>query len=424
MRRKSGWALAAAVLLVVPFIGCSNSKTGTAPTTGVVWAATQGDQKLTAYSVNLSSGAAGRVGSPVDTGVQPAAMTITPDNKTLFVANSGDDTIDSYTVGGDGSLTAGATTTTAVPCPLQPPPCLGAPPPPTCGQTPVSMAIDPTGTLLFVAEQGTFDLCDPNGSASGTVSTFKISGTGLTFSSAIETQALTDLTGTLPTAVAVAPAGNFVYVANQTTNTVQSYSYDTSTGALTLLMTYTAGTNPSGLTFSRCAGFTAATSTCSSADGNNLFVANSGSNDVSIFTACIQITPACPNANGSLTQLASSPVAAGISPTSFIVNPVANFMYVVNSKSNQVSGYQYNSATGSLTALTIASVSTGASPGAGGITSDGSLLYVPNTGGSTMSVYTVDSVTSTTGTAPTGKLTPASTPSVNLSGQPSVLLVR
>jgi hypothetical protein len=103
---------------------------------------------------------------------------------------------------------------------------------------------------------------------------------------------------------------------------------------------------------------------------------------------------------------------------------VANFVYVVDSGSNQISQNQYNSSTGALIALIPPDVSTSSSPGPGGITADGSVLFVPDRGGSTMSVYTANSVVSVSGTAPTGRLNPATTPSVSLTGQPSVLLVK
>src|SRR5690349_20905752 len=102
-------------------------------------------------------------------------MALTPDGKALFIANSSDGTITSYSVNSDGSLGAGATTQTSTPCTLPPPPCPGAPPPPTCGVLPVSVAVDPGGKFLFVASKGTFDLCAAaGGSSSGIISTYAI----------------------------------------------------------------------------------------------------------------------------------------------------------------------------------------------------------------------------------------------------------
>ncbi len=408
MRMKSGWALAFVILPLTALMSCSSSNN--VNTTGYVWVATSGDQKLTVFAVSLSSGATSRVGSQVATGVQPSAMAISPDRKVLFLANTTDNTIAVYTINSDQSVkpacpSSQSCTTATVPS----------------GESPVGLAVDPAGKFLFVTNQGTF--VDP---ASGTISVFSISGTALTEvpGSPFPTEVLGDVTGSGPTGVIAAPAGNFLYVTNQFTNNIELFSYDANTGALTLPTRYTAGTNPSGLAFSRCAGFTTATSACASADENNLFVANSGSNNVSIFTACIQVSPLCANADGSLIPLSSSPVSSGISPTSLIINPVANFVYVVDSGANQISQYQYNASTGALTALSTPAVSTSSSPGAGGMTSDGSFLFVPDRGGSTMSVFRANSVVAAAGTAPTGRLSPAPNPSVSLSGQPSVLLVK
>jgi DNA-binding beta-propeller fold protein YncE len=408
MRMKSGWALAFVILPLAAMVSCSSSRN--ANTTGYVWVATSGDQKLSVYAVDLTSGATSRVGSQVPTGVQPSAMAITPDRKVLFVANATDNTVAVYTINPDQTPSAACSsqgcTIATVPT----------------GETPVALAVDPGGKYLFVANQGSF--ADPT---SGTISVFSVSGTTLTevSGSPFPTEVLGDVTGSGPTGVIAAPAGNFLYVTNQFTNTVERFTYDANSGVLTLPPTrYTAGTNPSGMAFSRCAGFTTATSVCAAADENNLFVANSGSNNVSIFTACIQVSPACANADGSLVALSGSPVASGISPTSFIINPVANFVYVVDSGANQISQYQYNTSTGALTALSTPSVSTASSPGAGGMTSDGSFLFVPDRGGSTISVFKANSVVAASGSAPTGRLSPAASPSVSLSGQPSVLLVK
>lgn len=415
MRMKSALGLLVAAILIGAMLSCVSSSSGGATGTGFIWIATEGDQQVRAFNINLSSGSIGQVGSSQPTGISPVALALTPDGKALFLANSSDGTITSYAVNSDGSLGAGTSTQTSTPCTLPPPPCPGAPPPPSCGVLPVALAIDPGGKFLFVANKGTFDLCDSAGnSSSGIVSTYAINGTGLTFNSAFETESVTDLTGTGPSAVIASPTGNFLYVANQFTNTVASFSYDTSSGALLLLNTYTAGTNPSALAFSRCAGITQGTAICPAADGDNLFVANSGSNNVSVFSACIQAST-CQAANGGLVQVATSPFPAGLSPSALFVDPVVNFVYAVNSKGNNVTQFRLSSATGVLTALTPAAVSSGANPFGGGITSDGTYAVVSNNNGSSMSIYSV---------GPGGKLAPGSTPSVALPGQPAAILVR
>jgi len=94
---------------------------------------------------------------------------------------------------------------------------------------------------------------------------------------------------------------------------------------------------------------------------------------------------------------------------------VVNFVYAVNSKGNNLTQFRLSSATGVLTPLTPAAVNTGQNPFGGGITSDGTHVVVSNNNGSSMSVFSV---------GPGGKLSPASTPSVALPGQPSAILVR
>ncbi len=417
MRMKSAWGLLIAAVLIGAMLSCVKSSTTGATGTGFVWVATEGDQQVRAFNINLSNGSIGQVGSSQPTGVSPVAMALSPDGTALFIANSSDGSITSYSVNSDGSLGAGSTTNTTTSCALPPPPCPGAPPPPTCGALPVSLAIDPGGKFLFVATQGTFDQCDPTAgnSSSGGVSTYAISATNLTFNSAAQTEAPTDLTGTGPAAVHTSPAGNFLYVANQFSNTVEAFSYDASTGALLPLNTYTAGSNPSGLAFSRCAGITQGTTSCPAADGNNLFVTNSGSNNVSIFAACIQLSTTCSIPNGSLVQIRTSPVAAGDSPVAIFAHPLLGFVYAVNSKGNDVTQYRYGSATGALTTLTPASVNAGSNPVGGGVTSDGSYVFVSNNNGSSMSVFSV---------GPGGKLAPGTTSTVTLAGQPAAILVR
>jgi 6-phosphogluconolactonase (cycloisomerase 2 family) len=417
---KSGWGMLLAAALIGVTLSCAKSSNPNATGTGLIWVTTEGDQQVRAFNLNISSGSVGQVGGSQSTGVTPVAMALTPDGTALFIANNSDGTITSYPVSSDGSLGSSTMTQTSADCSLlPPPPCPGAPPPPACGQFPRALAIDPSGKFLFVADQGTFDQCDPSGnSARGLISTFSINGNTLTLSSVIQTQTVADITGTGPSAIVVAPTGNFLYVANEFSNTVQAYSYD-SAGTVSLLNTYPAGSNPSALAFSRCAGVTTGTTICPAADGNNLFVANSGSNNISIFVACIQASTNCgaqgAAPDGSLTPVATPTVGAGNGPVALIVQPVENFVYAVNSKGNTVSQYRYSSVTGALTALTPASVNTGTNPFGGGATSDGSHVVVSNNNGSSMSVYTIDS---------TGRLAPGSTPTVTLAGQPAAILVR
>ena len=418
--------LAALVLLAMGMTGCVKSTLSGLSSADFVWVTTQGDQKVTAFSLNTTSGSASQVGSAVSTGLGPIAISITPDGKTLFVANNGDATLSFYSVNSDASLKSQGTT-------------------PSQGQNPTGLAVDPSGKLLFVTNQGTFA-----SNSSSTVGVFAISSGTLTPKTVFSTAMPSNATGTGPSAVVVSPvsfsckpSGNqtpascyALYVANQFTSTISAYDYlvdgngnfvlgavDSNgnfiAGGAVRNSPYPSGQNPSGLAFSRCAGVATATANCSSADGNNLFVADSGSNDLNVFSACIQTSATCASPDGSLTSVGNAPFAAGIGPVSVIVDPIADFVYAVDVKSNQLSQFKYSPATGALSALSPAAVSTSvtnANPVSGGITQDGNFVIVPNNGGSNLFVFKV--------TSPGGALAPAVTESVPLAGQPSAVLAR
>jgi len=410
MRMKSRWGLVVfAVAAIFVWNSCISSNSAPA-NTSFMWVATQGDEMVRAYTISQTNGSInpiGSNGSPVATGVQPTAMTTTPDGKTMFIVNAvgtvtnPGGTVTAYTVNSNGTLTVAGTGVN------------------TGGSTSVALAADPAGKFLFVANQGT-----SSDVASGTISVFAINGTGLKLvGSPISTALQGEVGGSGPSAVAVSPVGNYLYVANQFSNNVEEFTFD-STGVLTFKNSYTAGTNPSGLAFSRCAGLTSATATnsCTVADDNNLFVSNSGSNNISIFSACIQVSGTCNLPDGTLTALSSgSPVAAGVAPATILVDRTSDFVYAVDRGSNQVSEYQYSPATGVLTPLG-ATVSGGTSVFSGGITANlannsttFNWIVITNNGSSSVSPFKVPA---------TGKLIALTSGQFAVQGQPSAILLR
>src|SRR2546428_10062227 len=64
--------------------------------------------------------------------------------------------------------------------------------------------------------------------------------------------------------------------------------------------------------------------------GRYVYVANTGSNDVSQYTI---------GADGSLTPMALAVVPAGMNPRSVAVDPSGRYVYVANGASNDVSQY-------------------------------------------------------------------------------------
>jgi 6-phosphogluconolactonase (cycloisomerase 2 family) len=401
MGMKSRWVLVVLAMAPVLVLNSCSGSNNVSATTSFMWVATQGDQMVRSYTISQNSGAINPIGSngtPVATGVQPQAMIVNPDGKSIFIVNAGG-TVTAYTVNGDGTLAAAGS-------------------PVNAGSIPVALTADPAGKFLFVANQGA-----ASDVTSGTISVFAISGTGLTpVGNPVPTELPGDVSGSGPSGLVVSPVGSYLYVANQFSNNVQSYSYDAS-GNLTLINTYTAGTNPTGLAFSRCAGVASntATANCTVGDDNNLFVSNSGSNNISIFSACIQVTASCAAPNGTLAEIPSkSPVAAGVGPSTIFVDRTSDFVYAVDRGSSQVSEYQYSPATGVLTPL--ATGSGGSSVFSGGITanianntSTFNWVVLTNNGSSNLSTFQV---------AVTGKLIAPTSGLYAVQGQPSAILLR
>jgi len=405
MRMKSRFVLAGLIAVGAVLLNSCTSTNGTAtPTgTGFMWVVSQGDQLVRSFNINLSTGVASEVGAGAPTGLGPIAIALTPDASALFVANRDDNTISAYSVNSDGSL--------PTPCPPPKAANCNAVAASTVAGTPLAVAVDPSGKFLFVANQANQALFPPPNTPD-TISVFAIQVTTLTSVGSFAS------TGNGPAALAASPVGNFLYVANAFTSTVSILSYD-SNGVLTQDPTSpvslcTNCTNPAGLAFSRCSGTTTVTTNCPTATPPGyLFVANNGSSNISVYSACIQVTTACPAANGTLSQISGSPVAAGPHPVSFLVNPARDQVYAVDTSVNQISEYQYSSATGLLTSLSPATASTGSSPLTGGITSDGNWAFVPNNGASNVSGYSI---------GPGGQL--ATGTSITLVGQPSAVLIR
>ena len=361
-------------LLLLGLMACSGSNSSfTGGGAGLLFVTAQANTTVSAFTVNLSNGLLSADGTSVGTGAVPSAIAVTPIANVLFVANSGADSISSYTVNSDGSLTAASGTAAT-------------------GKTPMGLALDPTGKFLFAANQG-----------SSNVSAFSISGSSLTVvpGSPFTTipVGLSYPNGTLPAAVAVSNSGKFLYVANQLANFVSAFSINSTSGALTPLGVafYNVGTAPSGLGISPNGGF--------------LYVLNAGadSNNINVFAICDNVINSCTDVNspdGTLTPVAGSPFPAGLGPVAITFDPNFNFAYVVDKQSNTVSQYSYGTGSWVLTALSPGTISTGSTPvsialrvGATGtnigntITNPTDWVYVANIGSGTISIFTLTTTT-------------------------------
>lgn len=388
------------IIMLVAFsillLACGGSSAGT----GILFVAAQGDAQISRFSVNLKSGILSAKGSGLAVGPVPNAALLAPGGGVLFVLNgnqvsqttgncsNGSCAIYSFTVNNDGTLTAGGTT-------------------PVSGVAPVSMAMDASGQLLFVASQGDDTQQPP---IPPVISIYQVSGTTLTEQTSAGSPVLLPH---LPSAVAIPKSGSFLYVANSvvansTTGTVSAYAFD-STGALTPIFNppsneYNVGSSPSGLVLT------------AQKDGPPfLYVANFVSNDVYGFTACTMVSTACLAADGSLVPVTDTKFSAGNGPLSMAVDPTNNFLYVTDYNSNQVSVYVISRGTGKLSPANTSATSTGANPIWVAVHPAGKFAYVANNGGASVSQFSVNTTT--------GVLGVVGEP-VTTAGQPSALVLK
>jgi YVTN family beta-propeller protein len=277
------------------------------------------------------------------------------------------------------------------------------------GTTPGSVAVDPSGKFLYVTNSGDpWDLDDgsvalytinattgaltPTGTINGNCPrlcfpasvvvdpsgkfAYVVSG-GVPFSVEmytidVTTGALTSIgtiaAGTSPVSVAVDPSGKFAYVVNENVGSagnVSMYAINATTGALTSIGTIAAGTGP--------------TSVAVDPSGKFAYVTNSGSNNVSMYT--IDAT------TGALTSIGT--IAARTDPVSVAVDPAGKFVYVTNSGSNDVSMYTIDSTTGYL--ALVGAIAAGLSPTSIAIHPSSQFAYVTNSGSNDLSMYAIGS---------------------------------
>jgi 6-phosphogluconolactonase len=185
-------------------------------------------------------------------------------------------------------------------------------------------------------------------------------------------------TGSAPQSVVVHPSGKFLYVANSGDNDLSLFTIGS--GGLTEVTPRTpTDTTPSVLAMDPA--------------GKFLYVGNSGANDLSVFSI---------SSGGALTPIQRSPFQLGLSPLNMKLSPSGNFLYIAGQSQPTGIVVVYSVTAGSPTA--VADVSTGgssqASPFGLAIDPKGSFLYIANgPPDNSISEFTIGS---------TGSLTPIS----------------
>jgi 6-phosphogluconolactonase len=243
-------------------------------------------------------------GSPYSVGDGAHSLVIHPSGKYLYVANPGEseNDVSLFNIAGNGVLTEVFPRTTVMPL----------------GNEPEQLVMDPSGDYLYVMN-----------SASENISVFSIDA---------KTGSLTQLAGSpfpiglSPLNMQVAPSGKFLFLTGVgTVFTSYIETFNVNSGVLTYAnLTPSEGVNPYGLAIDPA--------------GKYLYAGNTSSNSITIFSI---------GSNGSLTQVAGSPLADIYNgPVALQMDPKGLFLYVANQSSNNVAVYSINTSTGLPVTLT------------------------------------------------------------------------
>ena len=238
--------------------------------------------------------------------------------------------------------------------------------PVTTGSGPAGVVVSPDGKRAYVANTG-----------SNTVSVINNEPASVNYNTVISTVSV----GSSPSALAISPDGTRLYVANTGSRTVSVINIDTATNTYqridanpsTSSMDIGVGSSPSALAISP--------------DGTRLYVANRGSNTVSVIdTATNKLIDANPSIFSRNIGVGSSPSALAVSDTRlYVANRGSNTVSVIDTATNKVidanpSIYSRN-------------IGVGSSPSA--LALSGTRVYVANTGSGTVSVIDINAATNT-----------------------------
>ena len=204
--------------------------------------------------------------------------------------------------------------------------------------------------------------------------------------------------GSLPEIMAMDPAGAFLYVANAGSNNVSVFSINSSSGALTQVAgsPFAIGLPPLNMQLAP--------------SGKFLYVSVAGGAVATNNGSIIGF-----NVSGGTLQLATLTTTGGINPYGLAINPAGTFLYAANTASNSISIFSIAS-DGTLTQTSGSPVSdTYNDPIALTLDPTGTYLYVANQSSNNLAVYTI---TASTG-LPVGLTTSTTTFAFTTENSPS-----
>jgi 6-phosphogluconolactonase (cycloisomerase 2 family) len=327
-----------------------------APNGKWAYSATDNGLHIYAYSIDQTSGALNPIaGNPVNTGFTTGMafpdIAVDAASAHLYVASSGDGKVAGFAIQSDGSL--------------QPLP--GSPYPAAAGASAIP-AFSPNGKFLYVMDR-----------AANEVSGYAIQSDGSLMVIAGSPFSIGAAGAAGPTWISFTPDGKWAYVADTDGNDALSiFSVNATTGALTLLPgpIHEPEMHPQDLSID--------------STGTHLYVPVANST-----TPGLVDVYSINDADGSLTFVGATGVAAGVTPLFLDIAPNGKFAYVASKDGAEVFEYSIDPTSGALAPLNPASVSTGAGSKPQFITIDpsGKFGYTANQSTNNISEFSIDPTT-------------------------------
>ncbi len=353
---KSIASLLSIIALGFGLVGCpggggGGGGTGTASGsfTRVALVPNRADDTVSVFLVDNANGRL-RPRGYVVSGDEPRAVAVHPSGKFFYTINGLSNNVSAYTLSSTGLATA----------------VTGSPFLLTSATGPTAVAVSPDGQFLFVSNDGGI----PNN-----ISVFSINQTS---------GVLTEISGspfTLgsasgPTAIAVHPSGNLLFVTNNTNNPSLQ-------GTLSVFIVQSTGfLNPVGFPLPLLRDPQAL---ALNATGTVVYVANKGDNKISTFSV---------DQNTGVLVPIGTPFLTGTAPSSLAVGPGGQFLYVANSGgTTNISWIPIDPVSGAL--ISGSSNVAVASPEFIRIDPAGRLLYATDSTSDLASIFSIDSVTGT-----------------------------
>ena len=384
MRKRFTWFVAALVLVSFGLLACSVKYSPN--NDALLVSPSQGLAVMQSFSVDLQNGHVSQiynVNGPPTEGI-PTQVVLDPQGEHAYVIlqqnvavpGGSINGIATYNILSDGKLANIGTVTLPA--------------------APLALAMDSSGKFLFVAVGGSVYVYSigPNATLAQvgkpTALPAQPGAQGAPIASALAVTPTVYPSQFAFCSAATPPTTEYLYVTDSVNYVVLNYSISSS-GGLTLVPFSTTsgspsgaptGTVPSGIAVDPCNRFA--------------YVSNaSPNNSVSAYRICsvASLAASCPTANFSLQPITASPYPAGDDPGPLLVDPYGKYLYVLDTGSNQISGYSIGSATGALTAFTGAPIATNLEPTSIAIRKDDSWLFVSNLNSANISEYAITQAT-------------------------------